>query len=108
MPSAPTIRNAHSHPPLRMAHTTNGGANSAPIDEPMLNQPIATERSFAGNHSVVAFTPAGIPAASAAPSAPRDSAIVCQLVPSAVAAHATDHARANTAKPILVPTASST
>ncbi len=74
----------------------------------MLNQPIATERSLAGNHSVVAFTPAGMPAASVRPSRPRKKAMLCQPVASAALAQASDQARANTAKPILVPIASST
>ena len=46
----------------------------------MLNQPIATERSLAGNHSLVAFTPAGMPAASAMPSRPRKNARLRQSV----------------------------
>lgn len=91
-----------------MAHTTSGGASSAPTDEPMLNQPIATERSFAGNHSDDAFTPPGMPAASATPRMPRKSARLCQPVASAVAAHASDQAAAKIAKPIFVPSASST
>ncbi len=83
------------------------GASTAPIDEPMLNQPIATERSRAGNHSVAALTPAGMPAASVMPSTPRKNARLPQPVASAAAAQASDHASAKTAKPILVPIASS-
>jgi hypothetical protein len=73
----------------------------------MLNQPIATERSLAGNHSLVAFTPAGMPAASATPSKPRKNARLCQPVDHAAAAQASDHAIAKAAKPILVPMVSS-
>ncbi len=106
MPIAPTIRKAVCQPPLRIAHTTSGGASSAPMDEPMLNQPMPTERSLAGNHSVVALTPAGMPAASVMPSSPRKTARLAQPLASAAAAQASDQASANTAKPILVPTAS--
>ena len=65
-----------------------------------------TERSLAGNHSVVALTPAGIPAASDIPNKPLKNAKLCHPVDNAAAAHASDHKKANTAKPILVPTAS--
>lgn len=108
MPSTPTTTKDHCQLACRIVHTTSGGAHRAPIEEPMLNQPIATERSRAGNHSVVALTPAGMPAASVNPSKPRKKAMLCQPVASAAQAQATDQASANTAKPILVPTASST
>jgi len=93
--------------PYRIAATTSGGASTAPIDEPMLNQPIATDRSLAGNHSVVALTPAGMPADSVAPSKPRNTARPCQEVANAVAQQASDQARAKIANPSLVPMASS-
>jgi hypothetical protein len=72
----------------------------------MLNQPIATERSRAGNHSADALTPAGMPAASVRPSTPRNAARLCQPVASAAEAQASDQASANAKKPILVPIAS--
>ncbi|MNP35600.1 hypothetical protein D3C76_1289400 [compost metagenome] len=103
MPEAPTITNASCQPLCRIAHTTSGGASKAPSDEPILNQPIATERSLAGNHSVVALTPAGKPAASVMPSSPRMKAMLCQPVARAAPAQASDQAMANTAKPSLVP-----
>ncbi|MNN95734.1 hypothetical protein D3C81_2145890 [compost metagenome] len=64
---------------------------------------MATERSLAGNHSVVALTPAGRPAASVMPNSPRMNAMLCQPVAKAAPAQATDQAMANTAKPSLVP-----
>src|SRR5260370_33002163 len=88
MPATPTITNANCHCPCNKAQTTSGGASSAPMDEPMLNQPIATERSLAGNHSLVAFTPAGMPPASAMPSTPRKNARLLQPVDHAPAAQA--------------------
>ena len=107
MPSAPTIRKAHCHCPCNRDQTTSGGASNAPTDEPMLNQPIATERSLAGNHSVVALTPAGMPAASVRPNTPRKKARLCQLVDHAAAAQATDQASAKRPKPSFVPIVSS-
>ena len=108
MPMAPTMTKDICQLPCRMVHTTSGGAHRAPIEEPMLNQPMAIERSLAGNHSVVAFTPAGMPAASVRPSMPRNSAMLCQPVAMAAQAQATDQASAKTAKPSLVPMASMT
>lgn len=57
----------------------------------------AMERSFAGNHSELAFRPAGIIAASAAPTAPRATARPPQLPASAVAPQNTAHSTANIA-----------
>jgi len=97
------MTNASCQPLCRIAHTTSGGASNAPKDEPMLNQPMATERSLAGNHSVVALTPAGKPAASVMPSNPRRNAMLCQPLARAAPAQASDQAKAKTAKPSLVP-----
>src|SRR6202000_857533 len=95
-------------PPQTTPPPPGGAPTPPPRGEPMLNQPIATDRSLAGNHSLVALTPAGMPAASARPSTPRNSARLRQPVAQAAAAQATDHASANAAKPSLVPTVSST
>ena len=55
------------------------------------------ERSLAGNHSELAFRPAGIMAASAAPTAPRARANPPQLPASAVAPQKIAHATAKKA-----------
>jgi len=106
-PIAPTMTKAHFQFPCNKAQTTNGGAHTAPIEEPILNQPMAIDRSFAGNHSVVALTPAGIPADSASPRKPRNAARLCHPVASDAAAQAKDQANANNRKPIFVPSVSS-
>src|SRR5438270_13265992 len=93
---------------LRMLHTTSGGAAIAPTDEPMLNQPVATERSLAGNHSPTTFNPAGITDDSAPPKRARQRLNCHQFTASPCSMLAADQANANSAKPIRVPTRSST
>src|SRR5674476_1044812 len=43
-----------------MAQATSGGASMEPTEAPMLYTPPASPRSLAGNHSAVAFMPAGL------------------------------------------------
>src|SRR6516165_1356965 len=62
-----------------MAHATSGGASIEPADAPMLKGPPASPRSLAGNHSAVAFIPAGLAQPSANPSNPRRPAKACQV-----------------------------
>lgn len=91
-----------------MAHATSGGASIEPTDAPMLNTPPASPRSWAGNHSAVAFIPAGFAHPSLKPSNPRSPAKACQLCANPCAIFTTDHATANSAKPTFSPTTSST
>ena len=74
----------------------------------MLNTPPAMPRSFAGNHSAVAFMPAGFAAPSANPSIPRRPASVCQFHASPCAMEMTDHDSAKIAKPSFSPRTSRT
>ena len=67
-PEAPVMTNAACQLYARIAHATSGGASIEPTDAPMLNTPPARPRSFAGNHSAVAFMPAGLADPSANPS----------------------------------------
>ncbi len=50
-----------------MHQAINGGASIAPSEVPILKTPVATPRSFAGNHVDAVFTPAGIADASLKP-----------------------------------------
>ncbi len=107
-PSTPITAKANRQLPCRMHQTTSGGATSAPTDEPMLNQPVAIERSLAGNHSDVARKADGKPAASVTPSMARNTASDTQLPAVLCRMQTTDQAPANSAKPSLVPSTSST
>ena len=91
-----------------MAHATSGGASIDPNDAPMLKTPPARPRSCAGNHSDVAFIPAGLAEPSASPSRPRSQKSAGQLPASPCAMLMNDHAIAKIAKPSLRPITSST
>src|SRR3954465_10172281 len=84
-----------------MAHATSGGASIDPTEAPMLNTPPASPRSCAGNHSAVAFIPAGFAEPSASPSNPRNQNRVGQLWAAPCAMLITDHASANRPNPSL-------
>src|SRR5512142_1492755 len=91
-----------------MAQATSGGASIDPTEAPILYKPPASPRSFAGNHSAVAFIPAGLAEPSAKPSRPRSQAKACQLPASECAILTIDHAMANIAKPTFNPSTSIT
>src|SRR5215471_20688915 len=57
------------HPKLRSNHGTISGAKIEPTFEPELKIPVATERSFGGNHSATVLIAAG-----KFPDSPRPSA----------------------------------
>jgi len=57
----------------------------------------ASPRSLAGNHSAVAFIPAGFAEPSASPKSPRKTASVCQLCANPCIMLMSDHATANSA-----------
>jgi hypothetical protein len=63
--------NAHSHPQVNVIHGTAIGASSAPTFVPELKRPVASARSFLGNHSATALIEAGKLPASPSPSANR-------------------------------------
>jgi transketolase len=65
-------------------------------------------RSFAGNHSAVAFMPAGLAEPSLNPRRPRSQANACQEWANPCAMFTSDHATANMAKPSLRPSTSRT
>src|SRR4051812_40512827 len=58
-PHAPIATNAVFHPKLRKSHGTISGAKIEPTFEPALKIPVATERSFGGNHSATVLIAAG-------------------------------------------------
>ena len=91
-----------------MAQATRGGASIDPTDAPMLKTPPARPRSRAGNHSDVAFIPAGFADPSAKPSSPRSQNSIVQLCASPCAMLMHDQARPNNANPNFRPTTSST
>ena len=53
------MTNVERHPYVVPNHAINGGATMAPIAAPLLNIPVAVDRSSAGNHSPVSFMAAG-------------------------------------------------
>src|SRR5262249_2525153 len=58
-PNAPVAMNAHLHPYAIVIHGTTSGATTAPILVPELKRPVASARSFFGNHSATALIDAG-------------------------------------------------
>src|SRR6185436_1483642 len=70
-PHAPRTTKAVFHPKLRNSQGTTKGAKIEPTFEPALNIPVATDRSFGGNHSVTVLIAAGKLPASPRPSATR-------------------------------------
>src|ERR1700674_3190879 len=51
----PVKRNAHRQPRCTAIHGTVSGATRAPMFVPELKMPVASARSFLGNHSVTVF-----------------------------------------------------
>ena len=100
--------NANCQLCVRIAHATSGAASIEPTDAPMLKKPPASPRSRAGNHSDVAFIPAGLADPSANPSSARRPKSVCQLLASPCAMLMKDHAIAKMANPSFSPTLSMT
>src|SRR5689334_25105047 len=94
IPRRPVTRKAMRQFHVTDSQITRGGATMAPTELPVLNQPVATERSLAGNQRVEVLTPDGIAAASLMPSRPRNRAMVCQPPANACKAAAVPHIRA--------------
>src|SRR3954470_13389182 len=78
-PIRPVTMKAKRQSQVTASQITRGGAILAPTELPVLNQPVATERSLGGNQRVEVLTPDGMAAASLPPSRPRNRAIDCQL-----------------------------
>ena len=91
-----------------MQKATSGGAIMLPTLVPIWNTLVASGRSRGGNHSETAFVPAGIAAASLAPSSARKAARLGHPVASACAMLASAHAVAKRKNPSRVPSTSST
>src|SRR5450432_223156 len=70
-PSAPVIRNAQRHPQRTVIHGTVRGVMMAPALVPALKMPVASARSFLGNHSATVLMLAGKTPASQKPSEER-------------------------------------
>jgi hypothetical protein len=68
-PSAPVAMNAHSQPYDNVMTGTIRGVSSAPMFVPALKTPVASARSFRGNHSATVLTAPG-----KFPDSPRPSA----------------------------------
>src|ERR1700691_4221034 len=90
-PRKPTERKAVLHPALSRIHASKGGARIAPMDEPLLKTPEASDRSSAGNHSATSFTPAGWLPASPMPSRKRKMPRLRAPAASAHSISAADH-----------------
>src|SRR3954453_6981606 len=97
---------ASCQPQVNDSQTTKGGAIIAPTELPVLNQPVAIERSLGGNQLVEVLTPEGMAAASPMPSMPRNTASACQLPANAWSAQAVPQVRAKIKYPSLRPTRS--
>src|SRR3954471_15377039 len=102
-PKKPVMRNATRQLHVNASQITRGGAIMAPTELPVLNQPVATERSLGGNQRVEVLTPDGMAAASLTPSRPRNRAIDCQLPENACNAAAVPQSRAARGDPSLRP-----
>ena len=91
-----------------MQKATSGGAIMLPTLVPIWNALVASGRSRGGNHSDTVLAPAGIAAASVAPSKPRKNARLGQPVAKAWAMFDSAQPIAKRKKPSRVPSASST
>ena len=63
--------NAACHPHVSAIHGTSSGVRIAPVLVPALNIPVASARSFCGNHSAIALIDPGKIADSLKPSIAR-------------------------------------
>ena len=77
--------NAQRHPQLSAMKGTASGATIAPTFVPALKMPVASARSFFGNHSAVALMAAG-----KFPDSPKPSAARAAANPATVLAKAAD------------------
>src|SRR5207248_5296743 len=73
-PSRPVRKKDHSQPYRSVTHGTTSGVTSAPTFVPELKRPVASARSFFGNHSATVLIDAGKLPASPSPSRKRMSA----------------------------------
>src|SRR4051812_3082641 len=105
-PSAPVTTNAERHPHVIASHGTRIGVTIAPTLDPALKIPVASARSFAGNHSATVLIDAGKLPDSPSPRANR--AALNAVVVRANAADIADrlHSVIDAAKPRRVPTRS--
>src|SRR6266403_4835691 len=83
-PSDPVNKNAQRQPRDLAIHGMNRGVIIAPTLVPALKIPVASARSFFGNHSATALMLAGKTAASPKPRATRETAKLVSEFPSAV------------------------
>ncbi len=91
-----------------MQKATKGGAIMLPTLVPIWNRLVASERSRGGNQVATVLAPAGIAAASVAPSNVRKKARLAHPVAKACAMFESAQPIANRKKPSRVPSASST
>src|SRR6185369_15117631 len=84
----------------------NGGATTAPKDDPVLNNPNAMDRSFGGNHSATALPEPGNPPPSPMPSRKRNTPRPSTDDTVPVRKFAADHQTIITAYPRRVPSQS--
>src|SRR5215472_5544495 len=88
-PSAPTPTKDPRQPQRALIKLTATGASMAPTFVPELKIPVASARSFFGNHSATALMLAGKTAASPSPNATREAAKLPKELASAVPMEAT-------------------
>src|SRR4249920_2970653 len=72
-PSAPVAMNDQAQPYCSVSHGTTSGVTSAPTLVPELKMPVASARSFFGNHSATVLIADGKLPDSPRPSNPRIS-----------------------------------
>ena len=85
--SAPVAMNAQRHPSQRVIAGTSSAATITPTLLPALKIPVASARSFCGNHSATALTAAGkfpdSPAPSRARATPKPATVRARACPMA-------------------------
>src|ERR1700684_3388153 len=82
-PDAPVIRNAQRHPHRTTIQVTTKGGTMAPILAPALKIPVASARSFFGNHSATVLMLAGKTPDSPRPNADRATRKLVKELPRA-------------------------
>src|SRR5467141_191790 len=102
-PSAPVKRKVERQPQSEAIHGARSGVTMAPTLVPALKMPVASARSFLGNHSATLLMLAGKTPASPNPSAARATAKVKKEFAVAWAIEARLQKTIATAYPIRVP-----
>src|SRR5690606_8475402 len=105
-PDAPVMRNTSCQPNVTRIHGVMRTAKTTPTAVPELNIPAATPLSFVGNHSDIAFMPAGKLPASPSPNPIRATTKPVTLRATACSMPIRLHNTTEMVYPIFVPTLS--